>query len=521
MLWAERLDDALPADHPVQLFDELLRSAAFAPTFAAMTHAYVLHEGQPPYHPRDLAGLCIYGMLNRIRSSRQLEAACWNRLDVLWLLQGHKPDHATIAAFVTRHGVALRRLLRDTAAVEIRAGLVKLEHAATDGTKIEADAGQDAVRSAAKISAWLRHLDEQIAALEADWEKNEQREPRLLGDAAPWAPRGGRSAAQQVAALKRQRARLQQAVVQIERRQAEAAASGGTCKAIGSTTDPDSRCMKDKEGRSKPNFNAQLAVDTAPAAMIVAAAVNDAAEDTGQLTPTLAQVEANCGQRPAAASADSGYNTGPELAALEAQGIVGYLPDACASSDVPPRSDAEQAAAEARTAAVQAVQAGQTLTTEQWAALPKDAAGRMTRSAFAYDAGRRAVRQLSARRGLLRGSGQGSTAGARSVRRAPRKAAGADEHGGRGGDVQTAPGDGRAAFRLDQEGPGRAAVPAPGSGESAHRVGVGGRGGERVDSVESLRGGAAGILGREWGWAGSRPRRLARRGGGLNGVCSG
>jgi transposase len=350
---------------------------------------YVLHEGQPPYHPRDLAGLYLYGMLNRIRSSRQLEAATWNRLDVIWLLQGQHPDHATIAAFVTRHGAVLRRLLRDTATVGLRAGLVKLEHTAGDGTKIEADAGRGSVRSAEKIGAWLGHLDKQLAALEAEWQNNEQREPQWLGGAAPWAPRAERSPTRQVAAMKRKQARLRAALTQIERRQAEAAAGGGSCRAIGSTTDPASRCMKDKEGRSKPNFNAQLAVDTAPAGMIVATEVNDAPEDTGQLTPLLAQVAANCGRLPAAASADSGYNTGPELAALEAQGVTGYLPDAQAAS-APAEATVEAATAEA--AAVAAVQAGQELTAAQWSALPQDAAGRITKAAFAYDAAADAYR---------------------------------------------------------------------------------------------------------------------------------
>ena len=45
-------------------------------------------------------------------------------------------------------------------------------------------------------------------------------------------------------------------------------------KRIASTTDPDARLMKDKEGRSKPNFNTQVAVDDTNGA-IVAAHVND------------------------------------------------------------------------------------------------------------------------------------------------------------------------------------------------------------------------------------------------------
>lgn len=375
VLWEHRLEDAIPLDHPVRLMDELLGSDGFAATFRAWELEYDRLTGQPPYHPRDLAGLYLYGMLNRLRSSRQLESACYNRLDVIWLLSGQKPDHSTIAAFVTRHGQSLRKLFRDVLAVGIRAGLIKLEHVATDGTKIEADAGKGSVRSEAKIRSWLGHLDEQIAALEAEWNKNEHQEATLFGEQAPWAPRGNDGRGKRLAKLQRQQARLQEALTELARRQAESAS--GQVKAIASTTDPTSRSMKDKEGRSKPNYNAQLTVDVSKG-MIVAEAVNDAADDSGQLTPMLEQTEANCGARPAAASADSQYNTGPELARLEESGIVGYLPDAGTNSQAGPRKEAEQAA-------LSAARSGETLSESQWSALPRDANKRIGKSAFVYD----------------------------------------------------------------------------------------------------------------------------------------
>jgi len=125
VLWEHRLEDALPADHQVRHLDVLLGSEAFAATFREMEGAYVLNRGQPPYHPRDLAGLYLYGMLHRIRSSRQLEAACYSRLDVIWLMQGQSPDHSTIADFVGRHGKTLRKFFKDTLEVLIGAELVK------------------------------------------------------------------------------------------------------------------------------------------------------------------------------------------------------------------------------------------------------------------------------------------------------------------------------------------------------------------------------------------------------------
>ena len=113
VLWSQRLDDAIPADHAVRQVDYLLHSEAFRDRFREWERMYMLVEGKPPYHPRELTGLYLYGMLNRIRSSRQLEAACYNRLDVIWLLSGQHPDHSTIAAFVGEHAKELRRVFKD------------------------------------------------------------------------------------------------------------------------------------------------------------------------------------------------------------------------------------------------------------------------------------------------------------------------------------------------------------------------------------------------------------------------
>jgi transposase len=381
VLWSHRLEDAIPADHPVRLFDILLGSDAFSATFRDWEQSYDLTEGRPPYHPRDLAGLYLYGMLNQLRSSRKLESACYNRLDLIWLLSGQKPDHSTIAEFVTVHRDHLKQLFRDVLAVGLKAGLIKLEHVATDGTKIEADAGKGSVRGEAKIRSWLGHLDERIAALEAEWTNNEQREATLFAGQAPWSPRGGDKPDKRLAAMKRQQARLNAALEELARRQAE---STSTIKAIASTTDPCSRSMKDKEGRVKPNYNAQIAVD-ATAGMIVAEAVNDAADDSGQLTPMLDQVEANCGAKPIAASADSQYNTGPELAALEDRGIAGHLPDTGTNSEAAERD-------EAQAAALSAARSGETLSEAQWSALPRDKNDRIDKSAFTYDRASNAYR---------------------------------------------------------------------------------------------------------------------------------
>jgi transposase len=377
VLWAHRLEDAIPQDHPVRLLDYLLHSEAFDETFTAWAGEYALTEGKPPYHPRDLSALYLYGMMNRIRSSRQLESACHNRLDVIWLMQSQKPDHSTVASFVRKYGKHLRKLFRNVLGVAVRAGLVGLDNLAVDGTKIEADAGKSSVRSEKKIASWLSHLDEKIAALEAEWSENERREALLFGDRAPWVPPKSRTEKHKLAKLQRQRDRLDKALQEIERRRQEHP-SGKPPKAIASTTAPESRCMKDKEGRSKPNYNGQAAVDDARG-VIVAEEVNDQPTDSGLLTPLVKQSIENCGQKkPRAVSADSQYNTGPELASMEEEGVISYLPDSGQNSEA---ARADEAAGQA----LEAVAQGQTLTNEQWEALPKSSGGLIDKSAFRYD----------------------------------------------------------------------------------------------------------------------------------------
>jgi hypothetical protein len=68
--------------------------------------------------------LDIYGYLNRVRSSRRLEAECRRNIEVIWLLQTLKPDFKTIADFRRDHRASFvertfawitrwRRLVRD------------------------------------------------------------------------------------------------------------------------------------------------------------------------------------------------------------------------------------------------------------------------------------------------------------------------------------------------------------------------------------------------------------------------
>ncbi|TDX83611.1 transposase-like protein DUF772 [Neorhizobium sp. R1-B] len=69
--------------------------------------------GRPGYDPADLLKLYIYGYLNRVRSSRRLEAETHGNIEVIWLLRHLKPDFKTIADFRRDNRTAFRQVFRE------------------------------------------------------------------------------------------------------------------------------------------------------------------------------------------------------------------------------------------------------------------------------------------------------------------------------------------------------------------------------------------------------------------------
>ena len=92
------LDDLLAWDHRIRVVDELLERVDWSPWEERYRPSL---RGQPAIHPRLLAGCILYGLMVRVRSSRQLEDATRERLDFQWFLGRRTIDHATFANFRT------------------------------------------------------------------------------------------------------------------------------------------------------------------------------------------------------------------------------------------------------------------------------------------------------------------------------------------------------------------------------------------------------------------------------------
>jgi transposase len=125
------LDDYVSPESPARFIDAYVEGLDFGGL--GFSHAQAADTGRPPYHPADLLKLYLYGYLNRIRSSRRLEAEASRNLELMWLLGGLRPDFKTIADFRRDNRGAFKALFKQFNLLCRKLGLFGAELVAIDG----------------------------------------------------------------------------------------------------------------------------------------------------------------------------------------------------------------------------------------------------------------------------------------------------------------------------------------------------------------------------------------------------
>jgi len=324
LLLPPSLDEWLSADHMARFIAELVDEHLDLSRIYAV---YTEGRGAPPFDPRLMVRVLLYGYTVGVRSSRKLEAACVDVVAFRWLAAGTAPDYRSIARFRKRHLSALGHLFVQALALCQAAGMVKLGRVALDGTKLRANASRRKAMSYARMSEKERILAAEVSALLAEAEaidkaedarygKNRRgdelpenlrrRETRLvkIGEAKQALEDEARRRAEVEAEQKAQNTGVDEDVAE---RVADAGRSAvPKPKAQRNFTDPESRIMKTSDGSFHQCFNAQVVVD-AEHQVIVAADVNDCAADVVNLIAMTQQTAVNTGQAPGQMLADAGY----------------------------------------------------------------------------------------------------------------------------------------------------------------------------------------------------------------------
>jgi hypothetical protein len=255
-----------------------------------------------------LVKLLLYGKLRGVSSSRELAMACKENVRYMYLVGNERPDFRTISDFRKSHINELGSLLKQTVRIGLAEGIITLEHVAIDGTKVGANASKNSFRSPKKLEKLLSALEE---SLQEDVESEEQEDEKHGDDdGEPKLPKSLRGRQE---LSKRLRAAL---------KASEESPADKRPKSF-STTDPDARFMKSKDGKH-PCYNGQAAVDV-DSYMVVGACVSSSGSDHGELKSVLENIEETAGRDPKQVSTDKGYRKAEGLIELEAREIDGVV----------------------------------------------------------------------------------------------------------------------------------------------------------------------------------------------------
>jgi transposase len=305
LLLPESLDDYVGAENPVRFIEAFVDGLDL--TTAGFIRVDPKRTGRPGYAPTDLLKLYIYGYLNRVRSSRRLEAETHRNIEVIWLLRHLKPDFKTIADFRRDNRKAFRPIFRQFVLLCRQMDLFGEDLLAVDGTRIKAVNNKDRNFTHASLTKFIELADAKLDDYLQRLDQSDATESKTAGSRVE-------NLAEKIAAIRARRARCQEMLAQLERAGEDQI----------SLTDPDSRAMA-AHTHVAVGYNVQVAVDTKHK-LIVEQQVTNQVVDMGMLRQTVEPAKEILGVETIEAVADKGYFKIEDIEACEKAGIVPYVP---------------------------------------------------------------------------------------------------------------------------------------------------------------------------------------------------
>ena len=334
LLLPPSLKDWLPEKHLAYFVSEVVDELDLSGIEAVYAKEL---RGQPPYDPRMMTKLLVYGYCVGVYSARKIQQRLTEDVAFRVLAAGNEPDFRTIADFRKIHLQVLKGLFEQVLKMALELGAMKLGRVALDGSKVKANASKHKAMSYERmveqekaIGQQVKEMLEQAEAVDA--EEDERYGKECAGDELP----------EELQRRETRLKRIREAKRALEERAREKAQKEG--KAVEKAqpkekdqynfTDPESRIMKSSSEGFVQAYNGQIVVEP-EMQLIVGQAVTQAANDKEQVAPMMAVVEAQSGQRPEAVIADSGYCSEKNLEDLESEQQPGRRIEAFVATERP------------------------------------------------------------------------------------------------------------------------------------------------------------------------------------------
>jgi transposase len=268
--------------------------------------AHPAASGRPPYDPKDLLKLYLYGYLHRVRASRALEREAGRNIEVMWLLNQLAPDFKTIADFRKDNAEAIVGVCRALVLFCREQKLLGAQTVAVDGSKFEAVASRKRVWTGERLERTIRAIDRDIAEYLQQMDAQDAQHAGALAV-------GDTQAA--LEALQQRREELQGLATCLQNSEQTQHVQG----------EPEAKLMRTARGNHAVAYNVQIAVDEQHH-LIAAHEVTNQGNDHAQLEPMAKAAQHALQADSLTVLADTGYDNGKQGQACEQAGIQAIVP---------------------------------------------------------------------------------------------------------------------------------------------------------------------------------------------------
>ena len=179
LLLPPSLRDWLPENHLVYFVSDVVDQLDLTPIHAVYEKE---NRGQPPYDPRLMTKLLVYGYCTGVFSSRRIQKRMREDIPFKVLAAGNEPDFRTISDFRKIHLASLKNMFEQVLAMALECGSIKLGKISLDGTKLKANASKHKAMSYGRMIEKQQQLKEEVKQLLEQAEAADEAEDREYGD---------------------------------------------------------------------------------------------------------------------------------------------------------------------------------------------------------------------------------------------------------------------------------------------------------------------------------------------------
>lgn len=319
LLLPTNLREIIPENHICYLIEDVVHQLDFS-SFDDKVEG----PGNPSYHPRIFLKMIVYGVCERVTSTRRISKLASENIIFRYLAENLTPDFHTIAMFRKNNSELIKGCFLKSIKIAKELDMINFNKLYLDGTKIKANASKSKSFSKEEIDFLSEFVDKQFQKTD----ETDEEEDKKYGDS---------DGEVRIPEHLTKRSKLRNKIKEILKKmndskrkidEAKKRINETKAKEI-NLTDPDSALMKMKQGAGyKQAYNCQFLVED-KGEIIVGNYLSNKATDVTETKPTMEKYkqEQKVDLSGTEIFQDNGYCSSSTAEYYEAENAVPYIPD--------------------------------------------------------------------------------------------------------------------------------------------------------------------------------------------------